>query len=97
MQLSKTNTWVCTVCGYVHHGPEPPDICPICGATSDLFEPQEEPEAQAPAPAVTEWRCLNCEYIHEGDQPPETGYTEDHLPDPVSSGKNICRSRSADP
>ncbi|MCP5104287.1 MAG: FAD-dependent oxidoreductase, partial [bacterium] len=71
MVSSKTNTWVCTVCAYVHHGPEPPDVCPICGASADLFEPQEEPEAQAPAAAVTEWRCLNCEYIHEGDQPPE--------------------------
>ncbi|MFC1930354.1 rubredoxin-like domain-containing protein [Chloroflexota bacterium] len=30
--------WRCIVCGYVHVGEEPPEICPICGATKDQFE-----------------------------------------------------------
>ena len=33
--------WLCTVCGYIHDGPEPPDKCPICGADKSLFEPYE--------------------------------------------------------
>ncbi len=30
--------WRCTVCGYIHHGGSPPDICPKCGAGADTFE-----------------------------------------------------------
>jgi len=63
--------WICTVCGHIHHGSEPPDVCPVCGATSDLFELQEVAEA-SPAAAASQWRCLNCEYVHDGDAPPET-------------------------
>ena len=22
--------FICTVCGYIHEGSEPPEICPIC-------------------------------------------------------------------
>ncbi len=33
------NRWKCRVCGYVHEGPEPPDICPVCSATKDMFDP----------------------------------------------------------
>ncbi len=36
-----STSWVCTVCGYVHDGPQPPEGCPICGATADLFEPED--------------------------------------------------------
>lgn len=70
MNTNKTSSWVCTVCGYVHHGAEPPDICPVCGATADYFEPSAEAEPQVAA-AVDRWRCLNCEYIAEGDKPPD--------------------------
>jgi len=34
--------WVCTVCGYVHEGPNPPDKCPQCGATADKFKEKVE-------------------------------------------------------
>ena len=30
--------WRCTVCGYVHIGDEPPEVCPICNAPKDKFE-----------------------------------------------------------
>jgi NAD(P)H-nitrite reductase large subunit len=33
------NHWKCRVCGYVHEGPEPPDECPVCGASKDMFDP----------------------------------------------------------
>ncbi len=39
--------WVCSVCGYVHEGPEPPSACPECAAGSEFFERQ----AAAPASA----------------------------------------------
>ena len=27
----------CSVCGYIHNGNEPPETCPVCGATKDKF------------------------------------------------------------
>lgn len=30
--------WKCKVCGYVHTGDEPPEICPICGVPKEMFE-----------------------------------------------------------
>ena len=35
------NKWKCRVCGYIHEGPEPPEMCPVCGAGPDEFEPIE--------------------------------------------------------
>ena len=38
--------WKCTVCGYIHEGNRPPDICPTCGAHQwqfILYEPLPEP------------------------------------------------------
>ncbi len=36
--------FVCTVCGYVHEGDAPPDVCPQCGATADKFIEQTSEE-----------------------------------------------------
>ena len=33
--------YVCTVCGYVHEGDEPPIECPICKAPAEKFQKQE--------------------------------------------------------
>lgn len=32
--------FVCTVCGYIHEGENPPDICPICKAPASKFKEQ---------------------------------------------------------
>ena len=32
--------WVCSVCGYVHEGDNPPDECPVCKAKADKFKEQ---------------------------------------------------------
>lgn len=32
--------WRCSVCGYIHEGPEPPRWCPLCGAEREMFEPE---------------------------------------------------------
>lgn len=37
-----SQAWRCGVCGYLHRGPEPPAVCPVCGATADCFEPVSE-------------------------------------------------------
>ncbi|MEG0441133.1 MAG: NADH peroxidase [Oscillospiraceae bacterium] len=29
--------WVCSVCGYVHEGDNPPDFCPVCKAPASKF------------------------------------------------------------
>ena len=34
--------WRCTVCGYIHEGDEPPDLCPVCGVSSEKFVPVED-------------------------------------------------------
>lgn len=34
--------WICTVCGYVHEGENPPEKCPQCGAPAEKFELQKE-------------------------------------------------------
>ena len=30
--------WICTVCGYVHTGDEPPESCPVCGQPAEKFK-----------------------------------------------------------
>jgi rubrerythrin len=30
--------FVCTICGYIHEGDVPPEICPICKAGADKFK-----------------------------------------------------------
>jgi nitrite reductase (NADH) large subunit len=39
--------WRCLNCSYVHSGPNPPDVCPVCGAPADCFEPVAEAAAEA--------------------------------------------------
>ncbi len=54
---SSSKRWYCTVCGYIHEGPEPPETCPICGVPASEFTemPAEEPaEAAAEKPATAE-------------------------------------------
>lgn len=29
---------ICIICGYIHRGDAPPEICPLCGALSDQFD-----------------------------------------------------------
>jgi len=43
--MAKTpSSWKCTICGYIHVGPEPPENCPRCGAERELFIPLSEPQ-----------------------------------------------------
>ncbi len=36
--------WVCSVCGYVHEGENPPEACPQCKAAAEKFNLQESGE-----------------------------------------------------
>ncbi len=40
--------WKCTVCGYIHEGDQPPEICPVCKQPASVFEKIEEPKANNP-------------------------------------------------
>ncbi|WP_314738628.1 rubredoxin-like domain-containing protein, partial [Paraclostridium sordellii] len=30
--------FVCTICGYIHEGEMPPEVCPVCKAPASKFE-----------------------------------------------------------
>ncbi|MCX7918473.1 MAG: rubredoxin [bacterium] len=34
--------WKCLTCGYIHIGVEPPDFCPRCGVSKNLFVEMSE-------------------------------------------------------
>ncbi|MBL0713434.1 MAG: hypothetical protein JJV98_07005 [Desulfosarcina sp.] len=53
--------WRCTVCGYIHTGPEPPLKCPVCGADQTMFEAVVDEAEPATPPTSAE---------PEGDAPP---------------------------
>lgn len=38
MAVGTNKIWVCMVCGYIHQGEMPPDVCPVCGALAEQFE-----------------------------------------------------------
>ncbi len=47
--------WKCIVCGYIHEGPEPPDVCPVCGAPKeDFIEVTADGESLDAAPIPTD-------------------------------------------
>lgn len=69
--MSKTTkSWICLVCGYVHHGDTAPEECPICGAPKSDFELQE-PSQDKEDTTPKQWRCVICGYIHDGASPAE--------------------------
>ena len=42
--------WICSVCGHVHEGIAPPELCPVCKVTSSHFRSMEEVAAAAENP-----------------------------------------------
>ena len=46
--------WVCTVCGYVHEGEQPPEKCPICRQPAEKFKKVEEKKKNPYAGTKTE-------------------------------------------
>lgn len=74
--------WRCTVCGYIHEGEEPPEICPVCGADRSKFvEIVTEEEAEEKTTAKID--PLEPETEAKGADAPET------TPDPLSKYDRI--------
>lgn len=67
------NAWICTVCGYVHEGDSPPEICPVCGAAKELFEQHsiETNGTDSVEESSTGWRCEVCSYTSDDKKLPE--------------------------
>ncbi len=42
--MVKTKKWICTVCGFVYEGDNPPDKCPQCGDPAEKFKELVEDE-----------------------------------------------------
>ena len=38
--------WTCSVCGYTHEGPNPPEKCPQCGVPAEKFVEVKEGEIE---------------------------------------------------
>ena len=69
--MAQEDTRICSVCGYVHRGPEPPEECPTCGVGPEDFAVETASAETASPAAPTRWRCLVCDYEHEGTAPPD--------------------------
>ncbi|HUT89154.1 MAG TPA: FAD-dependent oxidoreductase [Thermoguttaceae bacterium] len=67
---SQSSAWRCRVCGYIHRGPEPPEVCPVCGASREEFEPYGEEPKRPDRGAKDRWRCVVCKHVHQGDALP---------------------------
>ena len=39
--FENTNVWVCTICGFIYIGSEPPKLCPVCKVPSWKFDKVE--------------------------------------------------------
>lgn len=46
--------WECTLCGYIHEGPAPPDSCPVCEAGPEYFKEIVEKEEKTLTEVVLE-------------------------------------------
>jgi nitrite reductase (NADH) large subunit len=44
--------WRCRICGYIHAGENPPELCPVCGATAEDFKPLEDLFTQKDSSAI---------------------------------------------
>lgn len=71
--------WKCAVCGYKHKESDPPEACPVCGASKAVFEPETASPAQEAAGqaakepgSASRWRCAVCGYVHTEAFPPDT-------------------------
>ena len=57
--------WVCSVCGYVHEGDEPPENCPVCKAPAEKFK--EHPEFNLQIKFMIEEKDMVAVYLKNVD------------------------------
>ena len=62
--------YVCAVCGYVHEGEEPPDICAYCDAPQPAFlifhADEQERDVGAGAALLNQWTAEALEFTPDG-------------------------------
>ncbi len=69
--MTRSNTWKCELCGYIHSGENPPESCPVCGAEQEQFSPLVLHAERKSAVSASSWQCSICDYIHQGEHPPQ--------------------------
>ena len=65
---TESNSWKCSVCGYVSDTEAPPESCPVCGVPQEKFEKYSLPQTVSEKPSY--WRCMVCSHQHKGAEPP---------------------------
>ena len=55
--------YVCTVCGYVHEGDNPPESCPVCKAPAEKFKAQAGERTWAAEHVVGVAQCVDAEIL----------------------------------
>jgi rubredoxin/uncharacterized membrane protein len=61
--------WRCTVCGYVHTGDEPPEICPVCDAPKEMFVEIDEAGNALGEPGPDEAYSATAHLTDKGQKP----------------------------
>ena len=81
--------WVCSVCGHVHEGDQPPAECPICKAPAEKFTKQEEGEMS--------WAAEHVLGVAQGvPQDIIDGLRENYNAECTEVGMYLAMSRQAD-
>lgn len=66
--------YVCAVCGYVHMGDEPPEVCTLCGAPQPAFlifhADEHDQDVATDTSRLTRWTAEALDFRPENyDQP----------------------------
>lgn len=80
--------FICTVCGYVHEGDAPPDVCPICKASADKFIEQKEEMAWADEHRIGITKDIDAEILE--------GLRANFMGECTEVGMYLAMSRQAD-
>ena len=86
--------WLCKVCGYIHEGAAPPDVCPTCSVGPEEFVPYEDDTSKAGM--SKRWKCTVCDYIHVGAAPPDVCPVCGVGPDKFVLLEDVIRQLSSD-
>ncbi len=80
--------FICTVCGYIHEGDAPPEICPICKVGSDKFIESKDEMVWADEHRVGIAKDIDAEIIE--------GLRANYLGECTEVGMYLAMSRQAD-
>ncbi len=90
---TKMKVWVCSVCGYVSFGEEPPESCPQCKAPKSKFKIKDD----APTGEATKWADEHRIGVAKGlDEEVVQGLRENFTGECTEVGMYLAMSRQAD-